>query len=675
MIGFDTETITAYLEHGWRPIPANTDKSPAVNGYTNADQWSMEDYGRIAAQCHAPNVGVVSDGQWIALDIDTTVSHNGKDGPATLERLTRELGALPATWTNTSHGPGSPSRHMFYRLPDGYQGANLFRGGAGPGIDIICRGLRHCMVWPSVHPGTGELYEWYAPDGTRSDTMPNVGMLPMLPESWLRHCLKPAKGKSATVAATTTVGTVTTADVAMTVMTGGMCRHVRTMLDNYLKRPDYKNGSRHDSTRDIVHALALCHAEGHTGVPEALEQVHATFLNLVAGDRPGGEREAEAEWARMLGNEETNALNTHGGTDPCTLNLSTREVRRLANLPNRQNERPTNIDNTDIGHTFTMTELMERQFKPLHHLIPGMLMAGTILLVAPPKIGKSWMCMDLAYQLATGGKAFGGIQLEARPVLYMALEDGPRRLKSRLEQLGHTTPAERLSFATEADNPQPILDAFIHENADRQPAVILDTLGKVLACYPRGSNEGAYEHDYKVLGGIQSNVMQVDGASLILVHHNNKTKTGDYVDTVNGTTGIAGAADAIMRLSRQRNSDEGLLQVTSRDAEEGEYAMRFHDGLWTLQGGTPETAALAAREQASMRRSGDTTCQIMELVRRHPEGIRPHQIAEETELTSNKAATYLNRLVKRGLATKQARGVYKPLYQVSEVSDSSTSDT
>ena len=44
-------------------------------------------------------------------------------------------------------------------------------------------------------------------------------------------------------------------------------------------------------------------------------------------------------------------------------------------------------------------------------------------------------------------------------------------------------------------------------------------------------------------------------------------------------------------LTRDRNQPDELLQVTGRDVSEDAYALTFTAGVWTLDGGSLETAA------------------------------------------------------------------------------------
>jgi hypothetical protein len=64
-----------------------------------------------------------------------------------------------------------------------------------------------------------------------------------------------------------------------------------------------------------------------------------------------------------------------------------------------------------------------QEFPALRYHLPGIVPEGSSLLVGPPKIGKSWLVLSLALAAAAGGQALGQ-PIDARPVFYLALEDG-----------------------------------------------------------------------------------------------------------------------------------------------------------------------------------------------------------------------------------------------------------
>jgi RecA-family ATPase len=287
------------------------------------------------------------------------------------------------------------------------------------------------------------------------------------------------------------------------------------------------------------------------------------------------------------------------------------------------------------------------------------------LLVAAPKIGKSWMVLGLALELSNGGSAFGCLPVGApRPVLYLALEDGPRRLQSRLRMLKPDEVSFRLEFQTAIDEGKVIVTIrdYMAKHAGLDPVVILDTLGKIMP--QAAGNASAYGHDYKILSALKGTADAVPGSSLVIVHHTRKSEGGDFLDAVSGTQGIAGAADTVLVLKRERHEKRATLQVTSRDAAEGEYSLTMSDsGEWTLDGQSLEDAARAAQTAKATEGVGDRMTEVIEMVGKFPEGATPSDIRQLIPGIGN-VDEYLRRAVAAERLTKLSRGLYAPVRSV-----------
>lgn len=67
--------------------------------------------------------------------------------------------------------------------------------------------------------------------------------------------------------------------------------------------------------------------------------------------------------------------------------------------------------------------------------IPGLLPVGLTILAGRAKLGKSWLALQIAQAVAAGGHALDE-SVEKGPVLYLALEDNPIRLKTRMKKQG-----------------------------------------------------------------------------------------------------------------------------------------------------------------------------------------------------------------------------------------------
>lgn len=216
-------------------------------------------------------------------------------------------------------------------------------------------------------------------------------------------------------------------------------------------------------------------------------------------------------------------------------------------------------------------ELEERDVAPPDYVVPGLLANGLNIIASPPKFGKSWMMMDLAVSVATGTD-FVGMSVEQTGVIYMALEDGDSRIKDRMRKVSGSRPRpDNLYFVQEApglgDDLLQQLDDAIRSSPRRIGLVIIDTLQKIRGV--AGKTEGVYGYDYRELGKLKS-FFDDHHICGVLVHHLNKGGDDtDFVSRLNGSTGVSGAADTIITLTRGKRGDqETKMSITGRDVTE-----------------------------------------------------------------------------------------------------------
>ncbi len=69
-----------------------------------------------------------------------------------------------------------------------------------------------------------------------------------------------------------------------------------------------------------------------------------------------------------------------------------------------------------------------------HWIVDGLLPTGLTILAGSPKVGKSWLALDLATHVASGD-AFWGMATRRCGVLYLCLEDTYPRVQRRLWHL------------------------------------------------------------------------------------------------------------------------------------------------------------------------------------------------------------------------------------------------
>lgn len=211
-------------------------------------------------------------------------------------------------------------------------------------------------------------------------------------------------------------------------------------------------------------------------------------------------------------------------------------------------------------------------FRDPEFVIPDILPEGLAVFAGRPKIGKSW-AMGEALKIA-----------RRKSVLYLALEDPPRRLQSRVRTIVGDRDAipPLLEFRTA----WPTLDkGGIDQLAEWLTAhpiaslVVIDTIGRVRPL--RKMSEDQYLGDVGVWGPLQELASSFPGVAIVAVHHQRKGEAEDIVDTVLGSQGVAGTVDTVLVLKKSRSQADGELFVVGRDVEDTERALRFDKGKWT----------------------------------------------------------------------------------------------
>jgi AAA domain-containing protein len=128
-----------------------------------------------------------------------------------------------------------------------------------------------------------------------------------------------------------------------------------------------------------------------------------------------------------------------------------------------------------------------------------------------------------------------------RPVLYLALEDGDRRLQDRCRKLLHGDPIPReFEYLTRVDPGRIIttIASWLDLQQGPPPLVVLDTLGKVMP--PALPGETTYQRDYRIGTILKRVADERPGMTLLVNHHDRKANADDFVDTVSSTHGLAG---------------------------------------------------------------------------------------------------------------------------------------
>jgi hypothetical protein len=239
----------------------------------------------------------------------------------------------------------------------------------------------------------------------------------------------------------------------------------------------------------------------------------------------------------------------------------------------------------------TAKALQTKIFAPVRIIVPGLIPEGVTIVAGKPKIGKSWLALDICAAVAGSRFVLGSTKPVQGDVLLLALEDNQRRLKKRTEKILQGAPAwpEALEMRTEWRRLDQGGLADLEEWCKAHPKrrlIWIDTFVKIRAL--AGRNEQAYNFDYRSIAGLQKLAGEYQVA-IVLNHHLRKASSeDDAFDDVSGTLGLTGAADTIIIMKRQAGMAK--IFVRGRDIEEAEFAAEFNKETcrWRLVGEADE---------------------------------------------------------------------------------------
>lgn len=235
-------------------------------------------------------------------------------------------------------------------------------------------------------------------------------------------------------------------------------------------------------------------------------------------------------------------------------------------------------DNKQLLKTVDAETLLATPLKPIRFVVDQLIPQGLHILAGSPKIGKSWLMLQLCLQVSKG-EPLWEYDTNKCDVLYLCLEDTYNRVQNRMFHISDEA-SSNLHFAIAAkliDNGlKEQIENFISLHPDTG-LVVIDTFQRI-----RGMsfNTNAYANDYCDTALLKS-IADKHGIALIVVHHLRKNTADDPVMMISGSTGISGGVDCNYVLVRDKRSvDTAKLVVSGRDTEYQEITIKFEHCTW-----------------------------------------------------------------------------------------------
>lgn len=222
--------------------------------------------------------------------------------------------------------------------------------------------------------------------------------------------------------------------------------------------------------------------------------------------------------------------------------------------------------------------IMNTQMVQTPYIVEKMIYQGLYILAGVPKIGKSWLALELCLSVAEGDQ-FLKHETNCGQALYLSLEDSLLRLQNRLYEFTDET-VDNLSFAIMAESIGSGLEEQIENAKQSLPdlkIVVIDTLQKI-----RESTDLSYSSDYKELS-VLKNLADKLGIAILLVYHTRKNYDSDPFNMISGTTGLSGCVDgSFVLVENKRGSRKGKLYCVGRDIENLELNVAFENHHWVV---------------------------------------------------------------------------------------------
>jgi DNA-binding transcriptional ArsR family regulator len=278
-------------------------------------------------------------------------------------------------------------------------------------------------------------------------------------------------------------------------------------------------------------------------------------------------------------------------------------------------------------------------------ILPGFIPIGLTILAGRPKVGKSWLILQIAQAVQAGGRIFG-VSIPQGRVLYLALEDNERRLKERMNKQGWviaasvdfiTMPAFRAKVGALHKGGWARLVDIVKDGDYR--LVVIDTLSRAFFGL-KDINDNS--EVLNALSPLQETAITA-GFALVVIDHHKKPNgdNGDPIDDVMGATSKAGVLDTVIGIYKDREKKTMRMKATGRDIETADITISFDPvtGCWQSEGNTAEYV----KEQSKR--------EILSALRTHSI-LNLKQLSEHTGQAKPHLSQRLAELVNQGLVTR-----------------------
>jgi len=304
-------------------------------------------------------------------------------------------------------------------------------------------------------------------------------------------------------------------------------------------------------------------------------------------------------------------------------------------------------------------DLLNKHIPPLRWLINRYLPhVGTLSLIGKPKIGKSFLVLEMALSIVEGGR-FWDEQCTPTGVLLYMLEDSERRIKDRINKLRPERLQPKKTFRIKYRNDK---DGPFRVNPDGSGG-LLDNIRKHKRDYPdigfvvidmwkdvRGTPErnlDAYQATGQLVAPISALAQELD-IVIFIIHHAKKGKIDpdDVSDAASGSNALAGATEGSWTIWKHGGKARIVAEV--RESEDFDLQLEKTEGslVWNPV------------ESINHRSSSSTKTRIHNVLVAAGCELTPRDVALRLKIDDRTANARLHDLRNEGIVQSSRHGIY-----------------
>lgn len=232
------------------------------------------------------------------------------------------------------------------------------------------------------------------------------------------------------------------------------------------------------------------------------------------------------------------------------------------------------------------------------------LLEGTCILSAKPKLGKSWLALCMCIAIANGDD-FLGYKTRKCSTLYLDLETSETLQQKRLRKVLKGAPVPK-NFYLETETNQlengfvEQIEAYLKEDPDIG-VVVIDVF-QIIRSPAKTIKENEYEHAYRDITPLNE-LAQKHHISIILVSHDRKAvDPDDPFSNILGSTGLQGAATQMIVMFRRQATDPIHISVKGKTIDGlPDLNVKLEEAEWSVvEGGNSDEQKMQREMTAFM---------------------------------------------------------------------------